>query len=124
MITIEQSTGRIDATVFGEFTLADSKEFEELVNYKLKFEGQIDLLFDLRAMSGFTVDAAMEDFRYTRAHARDFRRVAVLTDSQWLSWSAWLSHMMVDSELQSFSDEAEAEAWLAAAEEETEDSAS
>jgi hypothetical protein len=38
----------VNVTVLGEFTLADYKEFEEVINFKVKFEGPVDLLFDLR----------------------------------------------------------------------------
>ena len=33
MITTDHKENRVNVTVFGEFTLADYKEFEEVVNY-------------------------------------------------------------------------------------------
>ena len=48
MITTDHKENRVNVTVLGEFTLADYKEFEELVNFKVKFEGPVNLLFDLR----------------------------------------------------------------------------
>lgn len=112
MITIEHERNLISATVFGEFTLADYKEFEELANYKIKFEGPVNLLIDLRKMLDFTVDVAWEEIKYTRAHRHDFTRIAVLTDSQWMSWSAWMTQFFVDGEIMVFEDEAEARDWL------------
>ena len=47
MIVTDQEPGRVNVAVFGEFSLADYKEFEEAVNYKVKFEGPVDLLVDL-----------------------------------------------------------------------------
>jgi hypothetical protein len=44
-------------------------------------------------MSGFTVDMALEEIRFARAHAHDFARIAILTRDQWIAWSAWLSQM-------------------------------
>ncbi|MEO7559423.1 MAG: STAS/SEC14 domain-containing protein, partial [Nitrosospira sp.] len=38
MITIEETDNLINVAVFGEFTLADYKEFEEQVIYKSRFE--------------------------------------------------------------------------------------
>jgi hypothetical protein len=112
MITTDQQDKRLSVTVFGEFTLADFKEFEDLVRYKIEFEGPINLFFDLRQMADFTLDVAWEEIKFSRSHPRDFGRIAVLTDSQWVTWSAWLSQAFVDADLRVFSDEAEARAWL------------
>ena len=85
---------------------------EDAVNYKVKFEGPVDLLFDLREMIDFTLDVAWEDIVFSRAHADDFTRVAVLTDSQWVAWSTWLSKFVISAELRVFGEEDEARAWL------------
>ncbi len=61
MIVIQHQSNRVAVNVYGEFTLADFKEFEDMVNYKVKFEGVVDLLFDLREMADFTLDVAWED---------------------------------------------------------------
>lgn len=118
MITKDHQGNLVTVVVLGEFTLADYKEFEELVRYKIKFEGPVDLFFDLRQMADFTLDVAWEELKFSRAHAQDFRRIAVLTDSQWITWSAWLSQIFVDADVRVFSnadagDEALARAWLA-----------
>ena len=116
MIVIQQQAGRVEVNVYGEFTLADFKEFEDMVNYKVKFGGAIDLYFDLREMIDFTLDVAWEDIVFARAHAHDFKRIAVVTDSQWVGWSAWLSQIFVRAEMRVFDDEIEARSWLDAEE--------
>ena len=113
MIAIDHQEHLITVTVLGEFTLADFKEFEELVNFKVKFEGSVSLLFDLREMADYTVDMALEEIRYSRAHSDEFDRVAVITESQWVAWSAWISQVFVAADLRVFADEAGARAWLA-----------
>jgi hypothetical protein len=112
MISISHDDRRISAVVFGEFTLADYREFEELADYKIKFDGPLDLLFDLREMAGFTFDLALEEIRHTRRHARDFHRIAILTDDQWITWSAWVSQFFVEAEVQVFADAEDADLWL------------
>ena len=114
MIVIQHQPGRVQVNVYGEFTLADYKEFEDVVNYHIQFEGQVDLLFDLRQMAGFTLDVAWEEIKFSREHAGDFRRIAVLTEDQWLTWSAWVSQLFVAADVRVFDDEDEARAWLAA----------
>lgn len=117
MITIDHNDNLISVTVLGEFTIADYKEFEELVNYKVRFEGPVNLFFDLREMAGFTLDVAWEEIKFTREHAHDFGRIAVLTKDQWITWSAWLTQIFVDAEVLVFDDEGEARSWLAAEQE-------
>ncbi|MBV6476276.1 MAG: hypothetical protein MOGDAGHF_01865 [Rhodocyclaceae bacterium] len=114
MIVTDHKESLVTVAVYGEFTLGDYKEFEELVNFKVKFEGEVNLLFDLRQMADFTLDMAWEEIKFARAHSHDFGRIAVLTDSQWVTWSAWLSQIFVDADMQVFQDEQEARDWLQA----------
>ena len=112
MIVIDHKPHRVSVSVFGEFTLADYKEFEEVVNYKVKFEGPVDLYFDLSQMADLTIDVAWEEIKFSRAHPDDFKRVAVVTDSQWVTWSAWLSQTFVNADVEVFDNADEANAWL------------
>ena len=112
MIVIEHQNQRVSVSVFGEFTLADYKEFEEVVNFKVKFEGPVDLFFDLKQMADLTIDVAWEEVKFSRAHPNDFKRVAVVTESQWVTWSAWLSQTFVNADVQVFDNPEEAKSWL------------
>ncbi|MBS1229406.1 MAG: hypothetical protein H6R17_2683 [Proteobacteria bacterium] len=112
MIVTQHQPKRVTVTVYGEFTLADYKEFEAMVGDTVRVDGSVDLLFDLREMADFTLDVAWEDIVFARAHAHDFRRIAVLTHSQWVAWSAWLSQIFVQAQMQVFADEGAARAWL------------
>lgn len=113
MIAIDHKDKLVTVAVLGEFTLADFREFEILLNYKIKFGGPVDLLFDLREMARFTVDMVLEEIKFTRAHPHDFNRIAVVTDSQWVTWSAWLEQAFVAADLRVFADDGEARGWLA-----------
>lgn len=112
MIAIDHSGKLVTVTVLGEFVLADYKEFEDMVRSTLAPGGKVSLLIDLRQMAGFTVDVAWEDIKYTRSHPDDFDKIAVVTDSQWVIWSAWLSQMFINADLQVFDDGEEARGWL------------
>ena len=114
MITLNIEKNLLAVAVFGEFSLADYKEFEEQFLYKARFDGTVSVLFDLREMASFTIDVAWEEIKFSRQHAGDFRRIAVLTEDQWLTWSAWVSQLFVNAEVRVFDDEDEARAWLAA----------
>ena len=112
MNVTHQKEGLVSLAVFGEFTLADIKEFEDQVNFKARFEGATNLFVDLRQMAGYTLDVALEEIKFSRSHARDFARIAILTSSQWVRLSAWLTGVFLNSEVAVFEDEAEARAWL------------
>lgn len=113
MIAVEEHDGRIDLAVLGEFTLDDCREFEDYLIERELFDGSHDLVFDLTQMAGMTIDAAIEEFKFTKLHGGEFRRVAVITDSQWLMWAAWLERLLVGAELRVFATREEAENWLA-----------
>ena len=112
MITIEQTKDLLNIAVLGEFTIADFKQFEENALYKLKSPGEIDLIFDLRGMLGYTADVAWEEIKFfSRQHNHDFNKIAVVTSDQWLTWQAWLSRIFIDADIRVFQDYAEAKAW-------------
>ncbi len=115
MITVDFHEGRVSATVLGEFTLEDFTEFEEYLLANNLFDARPDLLFDLREMTGFTVDMAVEEIKFSHIHGNDFRRIAIVTDSQWVAWSAWLETLFVNAAVRVFTERDEARAWLAEA---------
>lgn len=115
MITISIEDGLVNAAVMGEFTLADYREFEENLLYRIRFEGRANVLLDLRDMLGFSVDVAWEEIKFSRAHSREFGRIAVVTDDQRIIWSAWLSRFFVDAEIRVFDEIDPAREWLAEA---------
>jgi hypothetical protein len=113
MITVDHDATRVTLVVLGEFTIDDFTEFEEYLIANGLFDGTHDLLFDLREMAGFTVDVAIEEIKFSRIHGGDFRRIAVVTDSQWVAWSAWLEQLFVSADLRSFDQIEDAAGWLA-----------
>ena len=112
MIAIDHQEKLVTVAVLGEFALADFKEFEQFVNSEVQFGGTVNLLVDLRDMVQFTVDMVLEEIKFSRAHPRDFTRIAVLTNSPWVAWTAWLEQAFVAADLRVFGDEAEARDWL------------
>lgn len=39
------------------------------------------------------------------------KKIAVVTDDQWITWQAWLSRIFVDADVQVFSAYKDAKAW-------------
>ncbi len=112
MISVNVRDNVISMTVMGQFTLDDYKEFEEAVLYGIKFQGVVNLLIDLRDMLSFSLDVAWEEIKFSRQHANDFDRVAVLTSNEWIAWSTWVNRLFVNADIELFDDVTEAEAWV------------
>ncbi len=115
MIGISEEQDLLRVHVMGEFTVEDFREFENAVTGELKSNGKIRLLMDLSNMSGFTIDMAWEDVKFTRAHSYDFRRIAIVASPDWNRWLGWITAAFTDAEIQIFDDLDEAEGWLASA---------
>ena len=114
MITLKTENNLVSASVLGEFTLTDFREFEEQLRYVLQFKGQARLLIDLRDMISMTLDVALEELRFTRAHPQAFERIAVVSENTWTQWRALLSNLFVNAEIQAFTDTEQAQVWLEA----------
>ncbi len=112
MITIQHEDRLTVIGIFGQFELADFRRIEAEVEKQLRDPGQIDLLVDLRGMTGYTLDTAIEDIRFTREHARDVGRIAILSDSESVVWTALLSRLFVDAGIRVFDGEEDARDWL------------
>ncbi|MHB0974286.1 MAG: SpoIIAA family protein [Thiobacillus sp.] len=116
MISLNVKGNQIAVTVMGQFTLADYQEFEKAVNYGVRFQGTVDLLFDLRDMLSYSVDVAWEELKFSREHRNDFGRIAILTGDQWVAWSMWINRMFMSADIRLFEDLEMAQAWVAGGE--------
>ena len=112
MITIEHEGNLTIIGIFARLEIADFKRLEDEIESQLKRPGKIDLLVDLRGMLGYTLDVALEDLRFSHAHARDVGRVAILSEDDSMIWIALLSELFVRAEIRVFDDEAVAREWL------------
>jgi hypothetical protein len=115
MISIAVKDNLISATVIGQFTLADFREFEQAVTYGIQFKGRVNVLIDLTDMIDYSVDVAWEEIRFSREHKNDFGRIAIVTGDQWVAWSLWVNRLFMSADIRLFDDANAAETWLAEA---------
>jgi hypothetical protein len=113
MISIQQEGALVVAGVFGEFALADYQRFEQALAQQLAQHGKACVLLDLRDMLSMTVDVALEDLKFTRAHASDPGKVALLSEREGIQWLVLLLQPFMHAELRVFDDEGTAREWLA-----------
>lgn len=112
MITIQHEGSLTVVGVFGRLEIADFRRLEGEIESQLRLLGRIDLLVDLRGMLGYTLDVAFEDLRFTREHAYDVGRIAILSENDSVVWTALLSELFVRAEIRVFDDETLAREWL------------
>lgn len=112
MINLSVQDNRVEVSVLGQFTADDYREFEEAVAYGVRFQGKVNVLFDLRDMLDYSLDVAWEELRFTREHKNDFGRIAVLTGDQWVAWSLWINRFFMSAEIRLFDDFESAQAWI------------
>ena len=112
MIVVNETNDLLELHVYGELTLADYREFERAVGRELDKAPKVKLLLDLANMAGYTLDVAWEEIKFTRAHAHDFQRIAVVSSGQWASWLSWVSAAFSDAETRVFDGSDAARAWL------------
>ncbi|MCK7496196.1 MAG: STAS/SEC14 domain-containing protein [Comamonadaceae bacterium] len=86
MITTKETGDLLEAHIYNEFVLADYREFEQAVGRELRKALKIRLLLDFTSMIDYTIDVAWEEIKFTRAHAHDFKRIAVVTPGEWAPW--------------------------------------
>ena len=116
MISLDIQGNRVAVSVMGQFTLDDYREFEQAVVYGVQFQGEVNVLFDLRDMLSYSLDVAWEELRFSREHKHDFGRIAVLTGDQWVAWSMWLNRLFMSADIRLFDDLDQAQAWVAGGE--------
>ena len=112
MITLKTGNNLVSAAVLGTFTLTDFREFEQQIEYVLKFNGKANLLVDLRDMLSMTLDVAVEELRFTRSHPGAFEKIAIVTENTLQQWEALLSSLFMDADIQVFADESSAMDWI------------
>lgn len=112
MIVVNENKDLLEMHVYGELTLADYREFETAVGREIKQAPKIKLLLDFANMAGYTLDVAWEEIKFTRAHAHDFKRIAVVSAGQPASWLSWVSAAFSDAETRVFDSSEAAFAWL------------
>lgn len=113
MITLEWKDTMLRATVFGEFESADYQRFEtEITSREGAGDHRVNLLLDLRDMLSVPIGVAWEEIRFSRAHARDFAKVAIVSSDQWTTWTSWLTAAFIDADVRLFETDDLAAAWL------------
>lgn len=115
MISIREQDYGLDVALFNEFVLADFTLFEEALMKRVKEKGKPDLLLDLTELKDFTLDMALEELKFVRAHKEDFGRVAIVVTDIWIKLGAHISGLLTATDSKYFETVEAAQAWMSKA---------
>ncbi|MDF0604291.1 STAS/SEC14 domain-containing protein [Neisseriaceae bacterium TC5R-5] len=113
MISIREQNYGLDVALFNEFTLADFKLLEQALIKRQAEQSKPDLLLDMAELKDFTLDMALEEIRFMRAHEKDVGRVALVVSDVWIKLAAHIAGLLSNTHCQYFGTLEEAQAWLA-----------
>lgn len=112
MISIREQDYGLDVALYNEFTLADFKLFEDALMKRMAEHGKPDVVLDLSELRDFTIDMALEEVRFVRAHEQDFGRIAIIVEDVWIRLAAHIAGMLSDTKAEYFETVEEAQGWL------------
>ncbi len=87
----------------GTLTKTELERMHTLLHERLEDTERPGLILDLTRFEGYGGPAAMlEDLKIDTAHARDFRRIAVIGDSTWMEWGTKFAGVLTRAEMRWF----------------------
>lgn len=113
MISIREQDYGLDVALFNEFTLEDFKLFEAALMKRIAEHDKPGVLLDLSELKDFTIDMAMEELRFVRAHDDELGRIAIVVEDVWIKLAAHIAGLLSHTHVQYFNTVEEAQAWLA-----------
>lgn len=112
MISIRQQRYGLDVAFYNECTLEDFKQFEEALLKRAEEQLRPDILLDMTEMRDFTIDMALEELRFVRAHERDFGHIAIVVEDIWIKLGIRISELLSHTRVEYFKTLDEAKIWL------------
>lgn len=112
MISIREQQYGLDIALFNEFTLADFKRFEEALLKRHREQGSPHILLDLTELKDFTIDMALEELRFVRAHEHAFGHIAIIVSDIWIRVATHIASLFIHSDIKYFPNVQQAQEWM------------
>ncbi|GHA24773.1 STAS/SEC14 domain-containing protein [Salinimicrobium marinum] len=82
---------------------------------KIDDYGEINIFFEIKRGTKFGFKAFLDQMTFNLNHTRSFRKIAVVSDLDWLRTSMFIKDIIVETNIRSFSnnERLEALAWIA-----------
>ncbi|MDG5786798.1 STAS/SEC14 domain-containing protein [Evansella sp. AB-P1] len=104
MITIKPKNKEaiMEVIVNGKITTEDIEEFEMIFKEKKENYGKINLLMEVHEIQGYSMNAVMEDLKFSANHWKEFNKIAVITDKKWIGLGSKISNILPGVEVKHF----------------------
>lgn len=97
--------------VSGKLTAADYQEFLPKLTTLIHKYGPLSLLLELDDFHGLEPKAAWEDFKFSTAHDKDFKKIAIVGDKNWEQWMVVLASTLSKTKFRYFEKDNAQQAW-------------
>ncbi len=95
----------------GKLTHDDYQRFLPTLEALIKDVGKVSILLELENFHGWELAAALDDYRFGKEHDKDFERIAIVGDKEWMHWLAILTRPFVEGEVRYFDHDEIQQAW-------------
>ena len=104
----------VEIAMVGKLTHEDYELFVPMIDNAMKYtpDMKMNMLFDMRELDGWELQAGWDDFKFGLNHRSDFAKLALVGNRKWQEMSAKLSNWFVGGETRYFEDKTEAIQWL------------
>ncbi|WP_332698328.1 STAS/SEC14 domain-containing protein [Halalkalibacter lacteus] len=92
----------MEVVVNGKIAKEDIEEFETEFKKKKAQTDKLNLFIAVYEIEGYSLQAIMEDLRFSASHWKEFHRIAVFTDKKWLEVSTKLGDSVPGVEVKHF----------------------
>jgi hypothetical protein len=101
---------------YGKLTHDDYEAITPMIDSALSTvaDPKVKALFDVTDMEGWALRAAWDDFKLNLSHRNEFEKIAIYGNKDWQQITAKFTSWFITGEVQFFSNEADALAWLIA----------
>jgi hypothetical protein len=100
---LEESEGNLVAfRVSGNVDKSDYDVMLPVLEQKIRQYGKIKVYAELMDVEAYSLRALYEDIRFDIKHASDFSKVALVGDSDWISWVATAARPFTSAEVKYF----------------------
>ncbi len=95
----------------GKLTHDDYQRFLPTLEALIEDVGKVSILLELENFHGWELAAALDDYRFGKEHDKDFERIAIVGDKDWMHWLAVLARPFIEGEVRYFDHDEIQQAW-------------
>lgn len=114
-ITDQQQGNIIEVSFSGEISVEEYQKVNRLIEKHKEEYGHIHMLLQLNDFMWDSVEAMIEDLKLSLTYFSDFKKLAIVSNKQWIKFSAEVIDELIpsiDMKMYDFAEISEARGWL------------